>query len=337
MSSSYLKFDYKNFNRQNLIKILDKFGNPKKLKILFLSTYKSNYTRTETLRELFDSLNIKVEYALFGESKLKYIKVINYLIKNQNKFDIIFLSFRGQEIFPLIKFFSNKPIIFDAFVSMYDTLCFDRKTFSPYSFIGRLIRRIERWEIDNSSIVLVDTKAYKQYFEKEFKSKNIDYLYLGCNEKLFKPIKVKRDNKQRVIFWYGLANPLQGVDIILKSAKLLENNQNIMFRLVGPIKKKYSNLIKNLKNVEIIDYIPYKKLPIEINKADICFGGHFSDIEKGKRVIAGKTFQFLACEKPTIIGENPANREIFKDKGLVHYVKMNDEKELAKKILEILR
>jgi glycosyltransferase involved in cell wall biosynthesis len=194
----------------------------------------------------------------------------------------------------------------------------------------------ERFLCKISNVVLVDTKTHKNYFEKEFSTKNVDYLYVGCNDRLFKSITTKRDNSKFIVFWYGYANPLQGVDVILKSAKLLEHKK-IIFRLIGPIKKKYSKLIQELKlrNVEFIDFIPYEKLPMEINKSDICLGGHFSNKNKAKRVIAGKTFQFISCNKLTILGDNLANRELFNEKGIIHFVKMNSPNTLANKILEI--
>ena len=83
--------------------------------------------------------------------------------------------------------------------------------------------------------------------------------------------------------------------------------------------------------------VPHSKLPSEINKSTICLGGHFSEKGKAKRVVAGKTFQFLSCNKPTIVGDNPANRELFIEKGLIHYVRINDEKALSEKIFEVLK
>lgn len=329
---------YQEFNQNNLNKILKKYGDPKKLKILYLSCYNPNYTRTETLINLFKKNNINYKAVLTGNSKLKYLRLLFNQLKEQKKYDIIFVGFRGQEILPFIKLIARKPIIFDAFVSAYDTLCLDRKLFAPTSLIGRFIKQFDKYTCKISDTILVDTKTHSNFFKKEFKCSNADYLYVGANLDLFKEEKIK--NKKYTVFWYGNCLPLQGADIILKTAKLLESELKIEFKIVGPVQKKYNNLIKklNLKNVKFENYIAYKKLPKEINKSSLCLGGHFSNIPKAKRVIAGKTFQFLSCNKPTIVGDCESNRELFDENTKnIYFVEMGDEKNLAKKIMEILK
>ncbi len=332
----FLKFDYDQFNQENLFKIVSKFGNPKKLRILYISTYIPNYTRTETFLELIKKSEITVTKILVGNSKLKCLRAIYNLIKYRKTYDLVFVAFRGHEILPFIKLFTRKPIIFDFFVSVYDTLCLDRQIFKPESLIGKFLKWYDKFLCRISNIVLVDTETHKNYFEKEFRANNVDYIYVGCNKDLFKPMEVEKDRYKFLVLWYGYANPLQGADVILRSAKLLEN-RGIFFRLVGPVRDKYPQLIMDLqpKNVEFVDFISYEKLPVEINKSDVCLGGHFSDRGKATRVIAGKTFQFIACGKPTIVGDNPANRELFEDNQLVKFVKMNDPHDLANKILEV--
>jgi hypothetical protein len=155
---------------------------------------------------------------------------------------------------------------------------------------------------------------------------------VGCNRKLFSP--VNSDNVQDekyIVFWYGLGNPLQGVDIILKAAKLLEKEANIQFKIGGPILKKFQKPINNLglTNVEFLGYLPYKTIPNEIASSDLCLGGHFSQIDKAKRVIAGKTFQFLEMEKDIILGLNEANLELFKETDSVKFSSPGNYQQLA--------
>jgi glycosyltransferase involved in cell wall biosynthesis len=342
MKQSHLKFDYELFNKKNLSKILSKYKDPSQIHILYLSTYHECYTRTESLLNLFDKLHLNYT-KIIKNGFLKYFKVLLCLIKNQKKVDVIFVAFRGQELLPFLKLFTKKPIIFDAFISVYDTLCLDRKYFKPNSFAGNLFKWYDKFLCKISDSVLVDTKVHQRFFQNTFKSYNIEYLYVGCNQKLFVPFKNeinfenKTNEKTIKVFWYGSANPLQGVNVILHTAKLLESEKRIKFKLAGPVKNKNKRLLKKLacKNIEFVNFIPYKELPKEMNRADIFLGGHFSNIDKAQRVIAGKTYQALCCNKITIVGDNPANRELFNDMGLVAFVKMNNPIALASKIRSI--
>ena len=332
---NYLKFDYRQFNRENLTRILSRFGRPEKLKILYVSTHDPRYTRTESLLTLFARMGLDVQAVLVGGSRLKYVRAIRDLLKYKPCCDLVFVAFRGQEILPIVRMFTGKPIVFDAFVSVYDTLCLDRGIFRPNSLAGQFLKAYDRFLCRMSDVVLVDTQAHKEYFQSQFGAANVEYLYVGCNEELFRPLGIESDGRTFTVFWYGKAYPLQGADVILKAAKLLEG-EPVRFRLVGPLRRRYGELLTklDLQNVDLADFMPYEQLPAEIDKADLCLGGHFSDKDKAKRVIAGKTFQFLACGKPTIVGDNPATRELFAEGDLVRFVEMNNPEALAGTIVE---
>jgi glycosyltransferase involved in cell wall biosynthesis len=317
---------------------LSEFGDISKIKVLYLSTYLKDYTRTETLLEILDALEVNLTTRFF-DKPFKYFRALWYVLNNAGGFDVILVAFRGHEILPFIRCLTRKPIIFDSFVSVYDTICCDRELVSKKSLFARLLKCYDRFLCKISRIVLVDTKTHKEFFESAFNVSNIEYIYVGANKSLFKKLDVRRNLDEFRVFWYGKSNPLQGVDVILKAAKLLENNKNIKFIMVGPVRKKFPHLYREYKldNIEYVDFVPYQELAAEINKADLCLGGHFSNKEKALRVIAGKTFQFLCCQKPTIVADNPANRELFEEKKLVHFVKPNDPQNLAGKILELSR
>ncbi len=336
-----LKFDYEDFNKRKLKQIFSIFGNPFKTKVAYFSTYYPNYTRTESLLAYLDDLDITYDFVGTRKTFFRYAISLSKLIKNINKYDVIFVSFRGHEILPFVKIISmifNKPIIYDVFISVYDTLCFDRQIFKPSSIIGILLKKYDRFLCHISDVVLVDTKTHKEYFEKEFKVDNVEYIYVGCNKKMFKPLEVKKETDKFVVFWYGSSNPLQGVDVILKAAKRLENNKNILFRLGGPVKEKYQDLITelNLNNIEFLGMIPYDKLPLEIAKADLCLGGHFSNLPKANRVIPGKVFQFVNMDKATILGDTRANRESFISTiNKIYFCPVNNSEVLSKLIAKL--
>ncbi|MFH1508469.1 MAG: glycosyltransferase [Candidatus Omnitrophota bacterium] len=329
--------DYEKFNDKQIIDILSKFGDPSKIRILYISTYIPNYIRTQAILNILQRNKINVETVFSGNKRFKYLSALFYTICRLRRCDIIFLGFRSHEVFPFFKLLTRKPIIFDAFVSAYDTLCLDRRVFKPGSIIGKFLKAYDTYLCRQASVVLVDTKAHSEYFKNEFRADNVSYLYLECNTNLFKPVKREARQGKFIVFWYGKCWPLQGVDVIIKAAGILKNEAGIIFRLIGPLVNKNRNLVRQLNptNIEFIDYVAYENLPLEIAKADLCLGGHFSGLPKAKRVIPGKAFQCIACRKATILGDNPANRELFEGRKDIYFVQMNSAKALADKILEV--
>ena len=314
----------------------------------FSSYYAKDYTRTQTiLNALKKNKNFEVVECIDNsKSFLRYFKAIYKFLRLKDNFDIVIVGFRGHEILPIIRKLTKKPIIFDAFVSVYDTLCFERKRFKPNSLIGKFLFWFDKYNCRIANKILLDTKTHADYFAETFgiNRNKFYYVYIGANEELFYPRKI-RENKEFTVFFYGTYRPLQGIEYIIKAAKLLENEKDIVFKIIGggggyytkDYYKKMRRLAKELdvKNIDFIDWIPYEELPLEIAKADICLGGHFSNMPKATRVISGKTFQFIAMKKPTIVGKNEANKELFKNGKNIYMCNMADERSLANAILEL--
>lgn len=279
----------------------------KPAKIAYVSSYSASYTRTEALRALFEKLGVEVDYFIYPKN---YASLLLKTCKIRNQYDTFLVGFRGHEILPFIRMIlgPRKKIIFDAFVSAHDTLCNDRKRFKPNGLAGKLLKKYDTFLCHISDIVLVDTYAHKNYFEREFTCHKVEAIYVSCNKSLFKKHNPKNGG---YVFWYGSSNPLQGVENIIRWAKSLEDQ--VQFILAGPIKSKHRDLLRQLapKNISFIDYIPYEELPKYMSNAMLCLGGHFSDNPKAQRVIAGKTFQMIECCDHVLLADNPANREIF--------------------------
>ena len=88
----------------------------------------------------------------------------------------------------------------------------------------------------------------------------------------------------------------------------------------------------NLQNVIHEEWIEYDQLPQMISACDVCLGGPFGNTGQANRVITGKTFQFLAMGKPTIIGKI-TNDYGFEDKLNCLLVDQGNENQLAAGIL----
>ncbi|TAN57973.1 glycosyltransferase [Patescibacteria group bacterium] len=310
--------------------------------VLFLCGANADYTRNalnlKALKQSFRTIEISSRLPHYF---LRLPMVAIKFLLCFKIYDLIFVGFLAQPLMPIVRLWTKKPIIFDAFISLYDTICFDRKIFKPNSIVGRMAFWIDQKSCIWADKIITDTNAHADYFSQTFNiSRNkFQTIYLGADTEIFYPLvnQQKNDEKKFIVFYYGSGLPLQGIDVILKAAKRLEVDNSIVFRLVGPIRKKHGELIKKLqpRNIEFIDWIPYDELPKKITESDICLGGHFSNIDKAKRVISGKTYQFLAMRKPVIVGDNPANKELFENQKDVIMVEMGTAEALAQGIQKL--
>jgi glycosyltransferase involved in cell wall biosynthesis len=314
------------------------------MNILFISGREPGYVRNAMILkglkrngvEILDCTDSSAFYPT------RYVIVSSKFILGRKKaFDSVFVGFFGQPIVPLIRLLTSKPILFDAFLSAYDTMCFDRKRFRPDSMAGKFFYWLDKRSCQDSDRILLDTNTHIDYFINTFglPREKFHRVLVGADETIFYPRTTGRVDRQFRVFYYTSYLPLHGTEYIIQAAKLLERHGEIEFEIVGN-GPHYHNIRKlarstGVNNIRFADWIPYEGLPLKIARADVCLGGHFSDIEKAKRVIAGKTFQFIAMKKPVIVGECAGNRELFTDRQNALFVKMADAGALADAILEL--
>jgi len=140
------------------------------------------------------------------------------------------------------------------------------------------------------------------------------------------------------IFFHGNFIPLQGVQFIVKAAKILAGNPEIIFYLIGQgqTRAEAIELAKQLelKNIIFIDRVPGNELPSRLKAADLCLG-IFGDTEKTLRVIPNKVYECIAMAKPVISADTPAIRELFTDRENILLCKVADANSLAGKILKL--
>lgn len=270
---------------------------------------------------------------------------LRVLAANIRKYDVVFIGGIPQLLVPLIQFrLRKKVLIVDFFISIYDTLVHDRKVLSPSNPFSRILKKLDRNALASADHVLVDTREHAGYFSKMF---NVDpqkmiVLYLEADKRIYYPRNADRPRElttKFIVFFFGAMNPLQGVDVILEAARVLEKRENIFFIMVGPY-EKINNFDQHskLKNVRFAaQWLPQDEIARYIAMSDVCLAGHFSaEVAKASRVIPGKAYSYLAMDRPVIFGDNPANRELFPEgKENVHYVQMGDPAALADKVLQL--
>ena len=212
----------------------------------------------------------------------------------------------------------RKPVVFDAFFSLYDTAISDWELASKKSLLALLCRFVDWSACRLATLVLVDTEAQQNFFCHEFglAREKVRWLFVGADDSLFAPsLDPPRPRPLRVLY-VGNYVPLHGAPIILQAARFLDGEE-IEFWLIGenhvqtPVLK---DLLRNSdsKRVKFYPWMPPQELRAKIGEADICLG-IFGTSDKAKRVIPGKAFLALAMGKPLITGDSPAARELLED------------------------
>jgi glycosyltransferase involved in cell wall biosynthesis len=312
--------------------------------ILYVTGRELNYPRNRLLYQFLHAHH-HVDYAGRKTGRAKILpQTISSTIRKLpqvlvGKYPILTIGFYGHLLMLSLGLFSRSPILFDAFISTYDTLCFDRKRFRPNSIAGRTAFWLDKLACLRADRILLDTRTHAAYFHQRFQIpvEKLKVLYVGCDDQIFFPMAGVRSNEKQVLF-YGSFLPTHGIDIIVQAARALRPC-GIEFKIVGPrdeLHGEMSREIGELDNLELLPPVPENELPAFIARAAVCLGGHFGATGKAGRVIAGKTYQCMAMGKPTIVGENPANHELLTHRKDAWFCKMNDPQALAEAITYLI-
>ncbi len=313
-------------------------------KVLFVTTKNLDYIRNK--QELRILQKYAAAFDVIGSGSVSYIRRILYvwvrlLTTGCRKYDFVFLGFSPQLVYPLFFWkFRHVDVFIDFFISVYDTLVCDRKLFVPDGVVSCICKWIDRYTLRKAKLIISDTNAHGDYFAREFgvERKKIRTLYLEADPKTYYPMVAKKKGKllgKYVVLYFGSALPLQGIDVVLKAAKKVCAHPEIYVIIIGPVERMCERPLCD--NMEYHQWLPQQELAYKIAQADLCLAGHFNaGIDKAKRTVPGKAYIYRAMNKPMILGDNEATREIY-DESMeeIYFVRMGDPDALAEKIIEL--
>ncbi len=313
------------------------------MKIAVITCYDQvNYVRAQTLRaaiaacpgvEMITVRNTRRGYLRYLEVPLKII--VTRILKRPDAYVIIF---RGYEMLPLTLLVKGrKPLIFDEYVNAAEYLE-EHGVLKLDSRFGRVFAWWYALLLKRCRFILADTEAHAAYSAQICNLPLQQYrsVPVGTVEALFRPDAAKHlsaKNKVFRVFYYGQMIPLQGMAYILDAAvQLGATHPHIEFIISGG-KQKGAEAVataqKRGAHITFREWTPFDKIPEAAITADLTLGGPFGNTRQGQLVIATKTFQFLACAAPVVIGRNRVMSEGFVDKKNCLVVPQGDAMALA--------
>jgi glycosyltransferase involved in cell wall biosynthesis len=198
------------------------------------------------------------------------------------------------------------PVVFNALVSLSDTLVTDRGRFSDHSLPARTLRLIDRAALRAADVVVADTDANARFLERLAGIEHVETCFVGAEDDVFNP--TWRPASFTHALFVGKLIPLHGIDTILAAARL---TPELPFRIVGSGQLD-SLLDDRPDNVEWVPWVEYRELRDEHSRAGVALG-IFGTSSKAARVIPNKAFQALACGAPLVTADTPAARELLTD------------------------
>jgi glycosyltransferase involved in cell wall biosynthesis len=284
------------------------------VKILFFN-YDINLIRNNFILEALNLSNEQKIVQIRASGLLGKFKLILFVAQLfYKKYDYIYLGMGSHPYVLIAKIpaiLRRKKIIFDAFVSVYNTEVEDRKRHTECSLRARYLWYLDKYSCLLSNIVILDTYEHISYFQNEFNLSNCLFrrVLIGSYENKY--LNVKTRLKYDVLF-FGNFIPLQGVETIVESASLID--RSIKIHLIGD-GQTYSSARLQAENLGVQNIIFHGSLSHDnvMQRIMSCkIGlGIFGNTEKAKRVIPHKAYEIIASRKPLLTGDSLALREIF--------------------------
>jgi len=151
--------------------------------------------------------------------------------------------------------------------------------------------------------------------------------------------KLTTDDKKNIAMYVGHLYKWKGIDVVVESARILKNNTDILFVIVGGNEEDieiYKEKIKDLKNILFIGHVSKKEISSYMSSANVLLLPNTKDSEESVLYTSPiKMFEYMASGVPVIASDLPSIREVLnKDNAIL--IRTDDPKDMTDAILSTL-
>ncbi len=317
-----------------------------------------NYKGKIYMKEDMDGMPVHRSYIYVSKSKSVIPRLLNYFsfvfsslffgIFKLKKYDYIFCEspplFLGISAYFLSKFKGAK-LIFN--VSDLWPESAEKLEIINNKFLLGMATKLEEFLYRKSILVTGQTQGIVKNISNRFPDKKVYWLPNGVDLSYYNPSDYDRTWRSRnnysdkdILFAYaGIHGHAQALEVIIKAASLLQDEENIKFIMLGsgPEKEELMQLNEKLgnKNLVFLDPITKKEMPHFVSAIDATIIP-LKNIELFEGAIPSKIFENLAMEKAIILGVKGEAKDLFIDEGHCGlYFEPENEEALKDCILQI--
>lgn len=329
------------------------------MRVCYFGTYRAEYSRNRIMIEglrrngidvvechepLWTSIEDRVAAASGGwlqpgfwmRAVRTYIRLLRKY-RQVGPYDVLIVGYPGQfDVFlaRLLSWWRKRPLVWDIFMSIY-LIALERGLDTRSRFTLDLIRRVERIVCRLPDLLILDTAEYVSWFGRVHgvSPERFRLVPTGADDRVFRPMSCLHpdDNIFRVVY-YGTFIPNHGVEHIVEAARLLAEEPNIRFELIGqgPDLPKTQEMARKygLKNIEFVPWLDQTALVQRVACADVCLGA-FGTTPQSLMTVQNKIYEGMAMEKPVISGDGPAVRQTLRHGEEIYLCRRADGVDLA--------
>jgi len=218
------------------------------------------------------------------------------------------------------------PLIIDPLISAYEKEVFERGKWPPNAKPALNRKNWEHRLFSLADLVVADTPAHADFFREELMiaTDRLSVLYVSAEDDHFSPLPFPETSGHLEVLFYGSFLPLQGVDIIVKAAKL-DPDAPIRWTLLGDgdLRPEMERIAGGAANIFFEPWLEYSALPERLSRAHIILG-IFGITVKADLVIPNKIFQSMAVGRPVITRHARAYRDTLDGSPVIGWVPPGD-------------
>ena len=309
------------------------------MRVLYVAGREADYSRTRNVRKGLQKAGLDVVGVFPPRRSFRYLPLlIRRALLAARKADAIVVGFYGQPLVPFLRL-SRKPLIFDIYISTFDTLILDRGLAGESSLFARVSRALDRVACAASDRIVLETNDHIRDFASKFAvpAEKFRRVFLAADEDVIYPRPVQRQDGRFWVHFHGEYAPFHGVNHIIEAAKILQD-QGVCFRLIGTgitsERDRGRARQLGLRNVEFIDRVPYDSLAEYMSRADVCLG-FFGENRRAERVFTNKVVESMGAGRPLVTRRNRPVQELLVHRENAFLCEPGSGEALAEAILEL--
>jgi len=193
-------------------------------------------------------------------------------------------------------------------------------------FFLKLAQRLEEFLYKKAHLITGQTQGIVKNIQTRFPKKEVYWLPNGVDLAFYDPDKIQSNwrkennysNTDKLLLYAGIIGHAQGLEIILKTAKMLEGELNLKFLILGsgPCKKELIVEAKRLQltNLRFLETVDKEKMPEIIKAIDVALIP-LKKLDLFKGAIPSKIFENLAMKVPLVLGVEGEAKKLFIDEA----------------------